>query len=97
MFGGAISAAQAVNWYIEKGVPRNKIVTGISLISHGTVVCFTYSDGSVEYRDRFTMAELYTEANMNRINSILEAGFTLRGELSCRYIDYGFGLRVLFC
>ena len=47
-------------------------------MSHGTVVCFTYSDGSVEFRDRFTMAELYTEVNMNRINSILEAGFTLR-------------------
>ena len=75
----------------------NKIVTGISLMSHGTVVCFTYSDGSVEFRDRFTMAELYTEVNMNRINSILEAGFTLRGEISCRYLDCDPGVPALLC
>ena len=31
LFGGAISAAQAVNWYIANGVPRDKIVTGIPL------------------------------------------------------------------
>ena len=31
MFGGPISVSQAVNWYIHKGVPRSKIVTGIPL------------------------------------------------------------------
>ncbi|RYO79913.1 hypothetical protein DL766_003840 [Monosporascus sp. MC13-8B] len=58
----------------------NKIVTGVSVISHGKVVCFTYSDGSVEHRDRLTMEELYTEVNLDRVSSILEAGFSQRGE-----------------
>ncbi len=63
----------------------NKIVTGVSVISFGKVVCFTYSDGSVEHRDRFTMEELYSEPNLDRVNSILEAGFTQRGGSPCEY------------
>ncbi|RYP80118.1 hypothetical protein DL769_002604 [Monosporascus sp. CRB-8-3] len=58
----------------------NKMVTGVSVISHGKVVCFTYSDGSVEHRDRLTMEELFTEVNLDRVSSILEAGFSQRGE-----------------
>ncbi|KAK7753742.1 Mediator of RNA polymerase II transcription subunit 16 [Diatrype stigma] len=58
----------------------NKIVTGVSVLSYGKIICFTYTDGSVEYRDRFTMEELYTDVNLNRINSILEVGFTQRGD-----------------
>ncbi|RYP53448.1 hypothetical protein DL768_001593 [Monosporascus sp. mg162] len=58
----------------------NKMVTGVSVISHGKVVCLTYSDGSVEHRDRLTMEELYTEVNLDRVGSILEAGFSQRGE-----------------
>ncbi|CCM01469.1 uncharacterized protein FIBRA_03523 [Fibroporia radiculosa] len=31
LFGGPISASQAINWYIAQGVPRDKIVMGIPL------------------------------------------------------------------
>ena len=31
LFGGQLSASQAVNWYISKGVPRHKVVLGIPL------------------------------------------------------------------
>ncbi|KAI0780029.1 glycoside hydrolase [Fomes fomentarius] len=31
VFGGPISASQAINWYIAQGVPRDKIVMGIPL------------------------------------------------------------------
>ncbi|KAH8201562.1 hypothetical protein TruAng_004254 [Truncatella angustata] len=41
------------------------------------------SDGTVEYRDRTTFSLTWTEANLNRINSIHEAGFTHSGEQSC--------------
>ncbi|KAI1077092.1 RNA polymerase II mediator complex subunit Sin4 [Whalleya microplaca] len=61
----------------------NKIVMGVNVLYFGKVICFTYNDGSVEYRDRFTMAELYREVNLDRIHSILEAGFTQSGEPSC--------------
>lgn len=63
----------------------NKIVTGVSVISYGKTICFTYTDGSVEYRDRFTMEELYTDVNLSRINSILEVGFAQRGDHLCKY------------
>ncbi|KAI1102358.1 RNA polymerase II mediator complex subunit Sin4 [Jackrogersella minutella] len=61
----------------------HKIVLGVNLVHFGKVLCFSYNDGSVEYRDRFTMAEMYREANLDRINSILDAGFSQGGEPSC--------------
>ena len=73
----------------------NKIITGIFLVAHGTIVCLTYNDGTVEHRDRFTMEELYTEVNMERINSILEVGFTLRGELFRRHPETSFSVQLL--
>ncbi|KAI5926303.1 RNA polymerase II mediator complex subunit Sin4 [Camillea tinctor] len=61
----------------------NKVIMGVNVFSFGKVVCFTYNDGTVEYRDRFTMNELYREPNLERIHSILEAGFTQEGEPLC--------------
>ncbi|KAI2623653.1 RNA polymerase II mediator complex subunit Sin4 [Xylaria nigripes] len=61
----------------------NKVVMGINALSFGKVLSFYYNDGSVEYRDRFTMQQLYRETNLDRMHSILEAGFTLSGEPSC--------------
>lgn len=54
------------------------------MLSFGKIICFTYTDGSIEYRDRFTLEELYTEVKLDRMNSILEAGFTQRGDI-CKY------------
>lgn len=56
---------------------------GVNLVNFGKVLCFTYHDGSVEYRDRFTMDELYREPNLDRINSVLDAGFSQSGDQSC--------------
>lgn len=61
----------------------NKVIIGVNLINFGKVLCFSYNDGSVEYRDRFTMAELYREPNLDRINSVFDAGFSQSGEPSC--------------
>lgn len=61
----------------------NKIIIGISSVRMGTALCFAYSDGTVEYRDRTTMNEMWTTVNLDRINSIHEAGFTQGGEPSC--------------
>ncbi|KAI0117720.1 RNA polymerase II mediator complex subunit Sin4 [Nemania sp. FL0031] len=61
----------------------NKIVLGVNVLSFGRVLSFYYNDGTVEYRDRFTMNEIYREVNLDRIHSILEAGFTQSGEPSC--------------
>lgn len=57
---------------------------GFNIIRLGTVIAFTYSDGSVEYRDRITMNEVWNMVNLNRISSVIEAGFTQPGEPSCK-------------
>jgi mediator of RNA polymerase II transcription subunit 16, fungi type len=62
----------------------NKVVIGVTLTRLNTAMCITYSDGTIEYRDRTTLNPLWTEVNLDRINSIHEAGFTHSGEQSCR-------------
>ncbi|KAI0126017.1 RNA polymerase II mediator complex subunit Sin4 [Xylariales sp. AK1849] len=79
--GSASPAAQRLKRL--ESIIVNKVVIGISVIRMGTVVCFSYSDGTVEYRDRSTMKEMWTEVNLNRVNSIHEVGFTQSGEPSC--------------
>ncbi|KAI0543058.1 RNA polymerase II mediator complex subunit Sin4 [Xylaria digitata] len=61
----------------------NKIVMGVNVLSFGKILSFYYNDGTVEYRDRFTMQELYREVNLDRMHSVLEAGFSQSGESSC--------------
>ncbi|KAK7969623.1 mediator of RNA polymerase II transcription subunit 16 [Apiospora saccharicola] len=61
----------------------NKIVTGIHMVRMGTIITFTYQDGSTEYRDRGTLAETWNSFNLDRITSVHEAGFTQSGEPTC--------------
>ncbi|KAI1276144.1 RNA polymerase II mediator complex subunit Sin4 [Xylaria sp. FL0933] len=66
----------------------NKIVMGVNVLSFGKILSFYYNDGTVEFRDRFTMQELYREVNLDRMHSILEAGFSLSGEPACLQIAF---------
>ncbi|KAI0160980.1 RNA polymerase II mediator complex subunit Sin4 [Hypoxylon sp. FL1284] len=67
-------------------IVTHKIILGVHVVGSGKVICFTYYDGSVEYRDRFTMDELYREPTFDRINSVMDVGFSLTGEPSCLQI-----------
>ncbi|KAI1328343.1 RNA polymerase II mediator complex subunit Sin4 [Xylariaceae sp. FL0255] len=66
----------------------NKIVMGVKVFPSGRLLAFYYNDGSIEYRDRFTMNEIYQDINLDRIQSILEAGFDQSGEASCLHIAF---------
>ncbi|KAI1769447.1 RNA polymerase II mediator complex subunit Sin4 [Hypoxylon sp. FL1150] len=61
-------------------VVTHKIILGVQQVNFGKVLCFTYHDGSVEYRDRFSMDELYREPAFDRIHNVLEAGFSQSGD-----------------
>ncbi|KAH7026556.1 RNA polymerase II mediator complex subunit Sin4 [Microdochium trichocladiopsis] len=61
----------------------DKVVVGITQVPLGRAICFAYSDGTIEYRDRFTLQPMYNEVNLDRITSMLEVGFTQEGESSC--------------
>lgn len=55
----------------------------VDVIRMGTIVAFTHSDGTVEYRDRMTMNVTWNSVNLERIHSVHEAGFAQGGEPSC--------------
>jgi mediator of RNA polymerase II transcription subunit 16, fungi type len=66
----------------------NKVIVGVTLVRLNTAICFSYSDGSVEYRERTTLNPLWVDVNLDRINSIHEAGFTQNGEQPCELDIY---------
>lgn len=65
-------------------IPKVVISMQTTTIQLGRVVCFTFSDGTVQYRDRFTMAELYNEHNTENINSPHQVGFQFDDPTPCK-------------
>ncbi|UQC86913.1 RNA polymerase II Mediator complex subunit Sin4 [Colletotrichum lupini] len=61
----------------------NKAVIGLHTIQYGNVVCLAFSDGSVEYRDRYTLQEVYNEMNLDRVMTLGQVGFTLQDDSPC--------------
>ncbi|KAM0322887.1 hypothetical protein ACHAQA_009229 [Verticillium albo-atrum] len=57
-------------------VTIGKVVIGMQTIHFGKVVCIAFSDGSIEYRDRFTMQETYNELSLERVMTLNQIGFT---------------------
>lgn len=60
-----------------------KIVVTVQTMHFSRVVCFAFSDGSVQYRDRFTMNEIYHEQNTDVIASPLHVGFRFVNDSPC--------------
>ncbi|KAK1718770.1 RNA polymerase II mediator complex subunit Sin4 [Colletotrichum acutatum] len=61
----------------------NKAVIGLHTIQYGNVVCLAFSDGSVEYRDRYTLQEVYNEMNLDRVMTLGQVGFALQDDSPC--------------
>lgn len=61
----------------------NKVIVGLQVITQGKVVCITFADGTLEYRDRLTMAEVYTEQTPDRIMSLHQVGFSFTDPTPC--------------
>lgn len=58
----------------------------------GRVICFAFSDGTVQYRDRFTMDEIYHVQDLHRITSPLQVGFHFEPETPCKCLLSGSGV-----
>lgn len=69
-------------------IPKVVISMQTTTIQLGRVVCFTFSDGTVQYRDRFTMAELYNEHNTENINSPHQVGFQFDDPTPCLQVAF---------
>ncbi|KAJ3472400.1 hypothetical protein NLG97_g11019 [Lecanicillium saksenae] len=64
-------------------VAMNKTVIGMQVSQYGKVLALIMSDGSVEYRDRFTFDEVYVNHDPSRIMNLKEAGWTFSEEGPC--------------
>ena len=49
----------------------------------------TFSDGSVQYRDRFTFNEMYNEVDHTRIMHLAQAGLQVAEDNPCRSFTRG--------
>lgn len=62
----------------------NKIVISIEVIQLGNVICFIYGDGSIGYRDRATMLQVFTDFDLNRVQHLNQIGFSYEEDGLCR-------------
>ncbi|KAL2255836.1 hypothetical protein VTK26DRAFT_2634 [Humicola hyalothermophila] len=65
-----------------------KILLTVQTVQFGRVLCFAFSDGTVQFRDRFTMSEIYNEHNTNSIMSPLQVGFQFLNETPCLQVAF---------
>ncbi|KFY19349.1 hypothetical protein V493_08002, partial [Pseudogymnoascus sp. VKM F-4281 (FW-2241)] len=63
----------------QEGFTSNKVVIWLETICFERILCVAYSDGSVEYRDRSSLAELYTLGGLDKFSHISQIGFTYNG------------------
>ena len=63
----------------------NKTLLAITPINLGKILCFAYSDSSVEYRDRTTMAETFNDGDLDRVWHLSQIGFSYTEDESCRF------------
>jgi mediator of RNA polymerase II transcription subunit 16 len=65
-----------------------KVVVAVTTTQFGRVVCFAFSDGTVQYRNRFTMDEIYNEPNVDSIMHPLQVGFHFVNDTPCEHFFY---------
>lgn len=65
------------------GFTVGKIALSIDSIVHDRMLVFSYSDGSVEYRNRWSLAELYTEGSIDQFSHLSQTGFMIMDDEPC--------------
>jgi len=74
--------------YLKKleGFTVNKIAVSMHAMNLGKVILFAYSDGSVDYRDRATMAETFTDNDLDRVWHLSQIGFSYAEDDPCKFL-----------
>lgn len=67
----------------RESIVINKIVVSVETTQLGRIICIGFSDGTVQFRDRSTMAEMTNEDNHSRIMVLQQAGFQFDDEKPC--------------
>lgn len=66
----------------------NRILVSIHSMNLGQVIVFSYSDNTVEYRDRGTMMENFVDDNLDRIWHLAQIGFTYPDDEPCMFSTF---------
>ena len=69
----------------------NKIFIALETMNLGKVIFLAYADGSVEYRDRVTMAETFNDGDLDRVWHLSQIGFSYPEDDPCTsqlFIEY---------
>ncbi|CAD6446684.1 57a8b159-a03f-41bf-85e8-e000fc477235 [Sclerotinia trifoliorum] len=61
----------------------NKVVVAMQTIYLGKIVCFAYSDSSVDYRDRISMNETFNDGDLDRVSHLSQIGFSYAEDEPC--------------
>lgn len=72
----------------RESIVVNKIMVSLETTLHGKIICIAFSDGTVQYRDRVTMAEIYHEGHQNSIMLLQQAGFHFAEEKPCLQMSF---------
>ncbi|KAK7714166.1 Mediator of RNA polymerase II transcription subunit 16 [Diaporthe eres] len=67
----------------RESIVINKIIVSIESTQLGRIICIGFSDGTIQFRDRSTMAELANEDHHNLIMVPQQAGFHFDDEKPC--------------
>lgn len=62
----------------------NKIIVALQPMNLGKVIFLAYSDSSVDYRDRTTMAETFTDHDLSRVWHLSQIGFSYTEDEPCK-------------
>jgi mediator of RNA polymerase II transcription subunit 16, fungi type len=70
---------------LQKGEPLvfNKIIIGIQHVQFGKVIGIFFADGTVEYRHRITLEEVYNDQNLDSVSHLHQVGFSFADATPC--------------
>lgn len=63
----------------------DKTIIRLQTMHFGKTVILNFADGTVEYRDRFTFEEIYSEENLNQIMHLRQVGWNFSSADSCKF------------
>ncbi|KAI9737316.1 MAG: mediator complex subunit [Claussenomyces sp. TS43310] len=65
------------------GFSVGKVIIAIESIAFDRILCVSYSDGSIEYRDRSTLSELFMDGGLDSFSHISQLGFSFDDDEPC--------------
>ncbi|KND89513.1 Mediator of RNA polymerase II transcription subunit 16 [Tolypocladium ophioglossoides CBS 100239] len=66
----------------------DKAVVGFQAIQFGKVLVLAMSDGTVEYRDRFTFDEVYAAEDLTKVMNLREVGWAYTDDGPCQQVAF---------